>query len=86
MARVTDYVLDFSNVRRGEKVKGQMIVITDERGEIIASNISNDWFLDIIEKLRQFPIGRHFDKTGERVWPPQPNPPPDWGSMDQYFM
>ena len=51
-----------------------MIVITDERGEIIAENVSNDWMLDIIDILREFPVGRHFDKTGARVYPPRALP------------
>lgn len=84
MARLNNYDQD-NYQRRGEKVKGQMVVITDERGVIIASNVSNSWFLDIINELREFPIGKHFDKTGTRVWPPQPDPPPNWGVWDHVF-
>ena len=29
--------------RRGERFKGHMVVVTDERGKIVAQNISNDW-------------------------------------------
>jgi len=72
-AYMRDY-MDFVGNRRGLKFKGHMIVITDERGEIIAQNITNDWFLDIIEPLREFPVGRHFDKTGTRVYPPRARP------------
>lgn len=84
MARLNNYDMN-EYQRRGEKFKGQMVIVTDERGEIIASNISNSWFLDIINELREFPIGKHFDKTGTRVWPPQPDPPPDWGVWDEYY-
>jgi len=72
-AHMRDY-MDFVGNRRGRKFKGHMIVITDERGEIIAQDISNDWMLDIIESLREFPVGRHFDKTGKRVYPPRARP------------
>ncbi len=62
---------DWDGNRRGRKFKGYMVVITDERGEIIATDLTNDWFLDIIEPLREFPLGKHFDKTGTRVYPPR---------------
>ena len=58
--------------RRGEKFQGHMVVVTDERGEIIAQSISNDWMLDNLDFLREFPVGRHFSKAGERVYPPRP--------------
>lgn len=57
---------------RGEKYKGFMVVVTDERGEIIAKDITNDWLLDIIDSLRQLPVGKHFNEAGERVFPPRP--------------
>ena len=66
-----DYV-DGRLDRRGEKFQGHMVVVTDERGEIIAQSISNTWMLEIIEFLREFPVGRHFNKAGERVYPPRP--------------
>lgn len=56
----------------GERFKGRMAVVTDERGKIVAQNISNAWMLDIIGFLRGFPVGRHFSKAGERVYPPRP--------------
>ena len=84
-ARLNDENDWFSQQRRGEKPKGQMVIITDERGVIIDSNISNKWMLDILEELREFPVGKHFNKAGERVWPPQPDIPQDWGVMDQWF-
>jgi hypothetical protein len=57
--------------RRGERFKGHMVVVTDERGQIIAESISNEWMLEIIGFLREFPVGRHFSKEGERVYPPR---------------
>jgi len=67
-----DYI-DGVGDRRGERLKGHMIVVTDERGEIVAKDISNDWMLDNLDFLREFPVGRHFNKDGERVYPPRPN-------------
>ena len=57
---------------RGEKYKGYMMLVYNERGEIIAQNLSHDWLLDLRDKLVKFPVGRHFDKNGERVHPPRP--------------
>ncbi len=63
---------NYGGTLRGEKYKGYMILVYDERGEIIAQNLSHDWLLDLVEKLRVFPVGRHFNKQGERVYPPRP--------------
>jgi len=68
------YMKDYQDAegnRRGEKLKGHMVVVTDERGEIIAEDISNDWMLEIIDFLREFPVGRRFNEEGERVYPPR---------------
>ncbi len=63
---------NYGGTLRGEKYKGYMILVYDERGVLIAQNLSHDWLLDIVEKLRVFPVGRHFNKQGERVHPPRP--------------
>jgi hypothetical protein len=57
---------------RGEKYKGYMILVFNERDEIIAQNLSHDWLLDIRDPLLHFPVGRHFNKQGVRVFPPRP--------------
>ncbi len=62
----------YSGQVRGEKYKGYMILVFNERDEIIAQNLSHDWLLDIRDELRDFPVGRHFNKQGERVLPPRP--------------
>ena len=69
------YLRDYVNGRgdrRGEKLQGHMVLVTDERGVIIGQSISNDWMLDRLDFLREFPVGRHFNKAGERVYPPRP--------------
>jgi len=56
---------------RGRKYGGYLVVVTDERGKIIDHATSNEWLMDILAELRQLPVGRHFDKTGSRVFPPR---------------
>ena len=56
----------------GTKYGGYLVVVTDERGEIIQYKASHKWLLEIIEQLRQLPQGKHFNKQGERVFPPRP--------------
>jgi hypothetical protein len=63
---------NYGGVLRGEKYKGYMILVYDERGEIIAKNLSHDWLLGLVDSLREFPVGRHFNRKGERVHPPRP--------------
>jgi len=63
--------LDGADYKRGEKYSGRMILVTDERGEIIAQQVSNPWMLENLEFLRRFPVGRHFSDEGERVHPPR---------------
>ena len=60
--------------RRGQKYGGYLVVVTDERGMIVDYGSSHKWLRDIINNLRQLPVGKHFDKTGTRVEPPRPKP------------
>lgn len=60
--------------RCGETYKGYMMIITDERGEIIASKSTRDDWLRIAGTLRKLPVSRTFDPaTGERCFPTQPS-------------
>ncbi len=63
---------DYGGVVRGEKYQGHMILVYDQRGEIIAQKLTHTWLLDLVEPLRLLPIGRHFNKEGKRVHPPRP--------------
>lgn len=63
---------DYWRDRRGSKYGGFLVTLTDERGEIIAHATPHDWLFDQLEKLRKFPVGRHFDKSLDRVFPPRP--------------
>jgi hypothetical protein len=62
----------YSGTVRGEKYKGYMILVFNENDEIIAQSLSHDWLLDIRDELLTFPVGRHFNKEGQRVTPPRP--------------
>ena len=52
-----------------------MILVTDQRGEIIAQEVSNPWMLENLDFLRTFPVGRHFSDEGKRTYPPYATPP-----------
>jgi hypothetical protein len=67
---ITEYVL--YGQLRGEAYDGYMLLISDERGEIIASSATRDQWLDIADNLRKLPVGKTFDENGERCWPTRP--------------
>jgi len=64
----------FINNHRGSKYGGYLVVVTDERGVIIDHGASSKWLIGILNELRQLPLGKHFDKAGNRVLPPCPKP------------
>ena len=66
--------VDGASETRGERYCGRMIVVTDQRGEIIAKEVSNPWMLENLDFLRTFPVGRHFSDEGKRVHPPRAKP------------
>ncbi|RKX40822.1 MAG: hypothetical protein DRP64_12085 [Verrucomicrobia bacterium] len=72
MLEVRDWTF-FADLYKGEKYGGYLIVVTDQRGEIIDVGTSHKWLPGIADKLRDFPLGKHFDKTGTRTYPPSYN-------------
>jgi len=58
--------------RSGIKYKGNLVVVTDERGVIIQHRASTPWLFDNLEDLRQIPVGAFMDKTCTRVHPTGP--------------
>lgn len=58
--------------RNGNKYKGNLVVVTDERGVIIQHRASTPWLFDNLEDLRQIPVGAFMDKTCTRVHPTGP--------------
>ena len=59
-------------LRRGRKYGGYLVVVTDARGAVIQHASPYNWISENYEKLKVFPVGKHFDKTGTRVFPPRP--------------
>jgi hypothetical protein len=57
---------------RGEKYGGYLIVITDERGQIIQHKTSGAWLFEHLDNLRKLPVGKHFNRQCIRVGPPRP--------------
>jgi hypothetical protein len=72
MLEVRDWTF-FADLYSGEKYGGYLVLVTDGRGEIIDIGTSHKWLPGIADKLQALPIGKHFDKTGARTYPPSYN-------------
>lgn len=72
MLEVRDWTF-FADLYKGEKYGGYLVLVKDQRGEIVDVGTSHKWLPDIADKLRNFPVGKHFDKTGTRTYPPSYN-------------
>jgi len=59
---------------RGKKYAGHLIVITDVRGRMIATQTSFDWLLENLSDLKKVPVGGYMDKTCTRTFPTRPKP------------
>ena len=57
---------------RGRKYASYLVVVTDERGKIIAYETPKKWLFENLENLREIPVGRYFDDTCTRVGPTRP--------------
>jgi hypothetical protein len=58
---------------RGEAYDGYMIIVTDSRGEIVASKATKEKWFGIADNLRMLPVGKTFDeKDGIRCFPSRP--------------
>lgn len=57
---------------RGRKYFGNLVTVTDKRGEIIAYTTSNEWLFENLENLKELPINAYFDKTCTRTYPTPP--------------
>lgn len=67
---LTEYVMNGQLL--GQIYEGYMLVVTDSRGEVVASKAKNEKWLQGLEKLRKLPIGKYFDDDCERSWPTRP--------------
>lgn len=58
----------------GRKYADYLLILTDERGEIIQQHASANWIFPNLGKLRNLKVGDFLDKTGARVYPTGPGP------------
>ena len=68
-----EYV-NFDNQLRGKRPDGNLIIVTDERGQIIQHSASKSWLWENLDKLRELPVGAYMDKTCSRAYPTSPKP------------
>lgn len=57
---------------RGETYFGHLIVVKDERGEMIAVKATRDWMIENIDALRERRVNNYIDESCERVYPTRP--------------
>ena len=69
---VYDYLTGFDYRRRGTKYKGYLIVVTDERGEVITVKAPIKNLFENLENLRKVPVGKTFDDACSRCFPTSP--------------
>ena len=53
---------------------GNLVIVTDKRGEIIQYSASKAWLWENIENLKRLPVGAYMDKTCARAYPTSPKP------------
>lgn len=58
----------------GQKYTAYLVLVTDQRGELIASRSSKNWLFDYRDKLRPLPVGAFFDNKCTRVHATGPKP------------
>lgn len=58
----------------GQKYIGYIVLVFDQRGELIANRSSKNWLFENREKLRKLPIGAFFDNTCIRRHASSPRP------------
>ena len=64
----------FDTEPRGRRPDGNLVIITDERGQIIQYKASKSWLWENIDRLRELPVGAYMDKTCTRAYPTSPRP------------
>ncbi len=57
---------------RGEQYAECLVIVRDERGEVIAHNTTKNWLYDNFDKLEKLPLGAWLDNTCTRVHPTSP--------------
>jgi len=68
---LTDFVI--AGQRRGETYGGFILVVTDQRGEVVEYTTSSEDLYNQIENIRQVPVGKFFNEEGNRCFPTRPD-------------
>lgn len=68
------YEIFYIDKPRGKKYAGHLIIVTDERGEVIASQATSAWLFDHRDALKKLPVGAYMDKVCRRTFPTRPKP------------
>lgn len=69
--RTVQYNL-YSTLPRGEELGEYLILVRDERGEIVAHRNSKNWLFDNLDKLSELPVGAWIDRKCVRIHPTSP--------------
>lgn len=59
---------------RGTKYSDYLLILTDERGEVILQQASANWLFPNLGNLRKLQVGNFLDDTCARVYPTGPGP------------
>ena len=74
--RLIQYDLDVDYLgwleARGEKFAESLVLVVDQRGEIIASNSTKNWLMDNLSKVEKLPVGAWIDSSCRRIHPTPP--------------
>jgi len=73
--KVIEFVeYDLDGQMRGQRPDGNLVTLTDERGQVIQYKSSKSWLWENIENLKTLPVGAYMDKTCTRAYPTSPKP------------
>ena len=64
----------------GQKFCNCLVLVYDQRGEVVAYKATKNWIYDHLEKIRKLPAGAFFNDTGTRVH--ASGPVSDYGDDD----
>ncbi|MBN2684262.1 MAG: hypothetical protein JXR40_03190 [Pontiellaceae bacterium] len=71
---ILEYALG-SEYTRGEELSKYMVLVRDERNEVIAYNGDNEWMYKYLDRLEKLPIGAWINNKCIRIHPTSPR----WG-------
>ncbi len=72
---LTEFIVGHNAVgmeSRGRKYSSYLVVVTDQRGKIIAHKTPKKWIFENYENLKELSVGNYFEKTCTRVRPTRP--------------